>query len=98
MFTAPDIRCPNCNGRIDSKPFSLATLFGTMVTGDVAIYAFAGVFLLIGLTWEPALVAAFVIVMFGIVRRSRAHTDYVCAQCRREFTYKQLYARKSDSI
>jgi len=62
--------------------------------GDIAIYALAGIFLLIGLKWEPALVIAFVIVIFGVVRRSSAHTYYICVECRREFTYKQLYTRK----
>lgn len=93
MFTAPEIQCPSCNGGINSKPFSLAALFGGMVIGDIAIYALAGIFLLIGFKWEPALVIAVVIVIFGAVRRSSAQTYYVCAQCRHEFTYKELYAR-----
>ena len=94
MFTASEIRCPSCNGRIDSRPFSLASLFSAIVIGDIAIYALAGIFLLVGLRWEPALIIAIVIVIFGIVRRSSAQTYYVCARCRREFTYNQLYARK----
>lgn len=95
MFSYPDKRCPHCNGRIDTKPFSLGAMFGTMIVGDIAIYAIAGIFFLIGLMWEPAWVIALVIVVAVIVRRSAKQAHYMCAECKREFTHRQLYATKS---
>ena len=94
MFSYPDIRCPHCNGRIDTKPFSLGAMFGTMIVGDIAIYAIAGIFFLVGLMWEPAWVIALVIVIAVIVRKSAKQAHYVCAECKREFTHRQLYAAK----
>jgi len=95
MVSYPDIGCPHCNGRIDTKPFSLGAIFGTMILGDIAIYAIAGVFFLVGLMWEPAWVIALIIVVAVIIRRAAKQTHYVCVECKREFTHRQLYAAKS---
>jgi DNA-directed RNA polymerase subunit RPC12/RpoP len=94
MFSASNPRCPHCSGRIDTKPFSLGAQFGTMVIGDFAIYAVAGIFLLVGLVWEPAWAISLIVVIAFIVVRSTKRAHYVCVECKREFTYKQLYAVK----
>lgn len=86
--------CPHCKGRIDPKPFSLGVLLGAMILGDIATYAIAGTFVMIGLMWEPAWAIALVIVVIGIVRSSSKQMPYICTQCHREFTVKQLYATK----
>ena len=94
MFSAPDPRCPNCGGRIDTKPFSVSALFGTMVVTDIATYALAGLFALAGLMWGPAYLIALVIVVVALVRSSAKRALYVCTRCDREFTHGQLYAVK----
>ncbi|MEQ1775595.1 MAG: hypothetical protein ABL891_17600 [Burkholderiales bacterium] len=94
MFSAPDMVCPHCDGRIDAKPFSLGAWIGAMVLGDIATFTLVGVFVLVGLMWEPAWVIAFVIVVVGFVRRSSKQMPYACTKCHAEFTLKQLYATK----
>ena len=94
MFSYPDTRCPQCNGRIDTKPFSLGGMFGIMIAGEIATYVVAGIFMLVGLMWEPAWIIALVIVIAIIVRKSAKQAHYVCTQCHREFTHKQLHAAK----
>ena len=93
MFSASSLNCPKCNGRIDTKSFSWAALFGTMALGDVATYILAGVFILAGLMWEPAWAIALLIVIIALCRKYVRETHYVCAECRAEFTHKQLYAK-----
>ena len=92
FFAAP--RCPNCSGRIDTKPFRLGQIFATMFLADIATYVLAGVFVLLGALWEPAWIIALCLVVFVVVRRAAKQAYYVCVNCHREFTHKDLYASK----
>ena len=94
MFSAPNMKCPKCNGRIDPKHISQTSMFGAMVFGDIVTYAIAGLLALIGFMWEPAWAIAFVLVCYLFLRRSAGQTYWVCSECQREYTYKDLYASK----
>ena len=91
---APDPRCPECGGRIDTIFPSRSGLLVSVVLGDIAINLLAGLLVVAGFFWELAWLLALGVVVFAIVRKVWRSQLYHCVDCKRQFTYKAIYGAK----
>jgi predicted nucleic-acid-binding Zn-ribbon protein len=92
LFNLP--KCPKCSGTVENTDERLPVgKFMIMCIGtEMLMYLAAGLLLLVGLQWPPALILGGVFAFWLVFIRGR--NRFKCKSCGAQFKYTELYTIK----
>ena len=93
LFNQP--KCPECKGLIEhcSESESPSSFVAKMVGAEILMYVIAGLLLVFGMYWYPALAIGLILAAWLFF--AKGNNMYICKSCGKQFEFKELYRSKS---